>query len=367
MLKQVFFFCLVILLSNACLGESPISFSRPTINNTQINLIKLDLSSPDIEIRPILAPSGDSLPVQSLLAQGGHPTAAITGTFFDLATNIVVGNVVSNGRLLSEGSVGSVLRIDDAQIAKIDSLQGKLGRHVDWSGTKFAISAGPTLIVDGEVAIAPASEGFRDRGLYGYRIRAAMGVTASNKLLLLTTRRPVSLHELAAIFLKLGAADAVNLDGGSSTALAYNNSIITSPHRKLTNLIGIYQTGKAPSQAEALGDQYAKAYEHSLIAQRLWKQGDLIKAHSQMRKAIAMAPDRAPYWEMLAKIQEAARKNLDSASSFAKAAQLYLERSQSLKVHACALNAFRLNPELKSLHPELNQALEEVSATPLSN
>lgn len=349
------------LLSSSCLAQSPVSYDKYSVQGTTINLVTVDLNSSAIEIRPVLAPAGNTIPLETMLAQGGQPIAAITGTFFDTASAITVGNVVSDGRLMTEGCVGSVLRIGDDGKARVSSLEGKLGRHVDWSGTKFAISAGPTLLVDGQECIAPASEGFKDPGLYGYRIRAAMGVTRENKLLLLTTCRPVSLHELASIFQELGAVDAVNLDGGSSTAMAYDGAVVARPYRSLTNLIAVYEAGRAPSQAQGLGDQYAQAYNTSLKATRLFKQGDLVKAYSQMRKAISMAPDRAPYWETLAEIQVASRKPLDAADSYVRAAQLYLERSQMSKVQECANNAFRLDPGLQAQHPELSKLAGEAT------
>ncbi len=353
------------LMASPCLAQEPVGYERISVQGTTIHLVTVDLNSKDIEIRPVLAPAGNTISLEGLLNQGGSPVAAITGTFFDPASAITVGNVVTDGRLMTEGCVGSVLKIDGDGKARVSSLQGKLGRHVDWSGTKFAISAGPTLLVNGQESIAPASEGFRDPGLYGYRMRAAMGVTADNKLLLLTTCRPVSLHELAGIFRELGAVDAVNLDGGSSTALAYNGSVLSRPYRSLTNLIAVYEVGTAPSQASNLSDQYAVAYQHAQAAGRLFKQGELIQAHSRMRKAISMAPDRAPYWETLAQIQEASRRPEDAAESYIKAAQLYLERSQTNKVSECAHNAFRIDPTLRAQHVELSRLAGE-SHTPNS-
>lgn len=357
-----FFLGVLCLTSLSLADDKPVVYSKTSIQGTAIHLVTVDLNSPAVEVRPVLAPAGNTISLDGLLAQGGNPVAAITGTFFCPVSAITVGNVVSDGRLMTEGSVGSVLRIGNDGNTQVSSLQGKLGRHVDWSGTKFAISAGPTLLVDGKKSIAPASEGFTDPGLYGYRMRAAMGITPENKLLLLTTMRPVSLDELAGIFQQLGAVDAVNLDGGSSTALVHENSVKSRPHRRLTNLIAIYEAGTAPSQATGLGDQYAQAYTHSLKASRLFQQKELIQAHSQIRKAISMAPDRAPYWELLAQIQEASGKKTESASSYVKAAQLYLERSLTSKVQACANHAFRLEPGLQAQHPELSKLVQEGAA-----
>lgn len=255
---------------------------------------------------------------------------------------------------MTEGSVGSVLSIGDDGKAEVRSLEGKMGRHIDWTGTKFAISAGPTLLRNNTITIAPSSEGFRDRGLYGPRIRAAMGVTGNNKLLLLTSRYPVSLHELARIFQDLGAVDAVNLDGGSSTALYHGGQVVSAPRRRLTNLIAIYAKGEAPDQSRALGTQYARAYRHYQKGLKLFQQGSLVHAHSQLRKALSMAPDRPPYWESLGEIQEAAQEIEEAAEAYMKAAMLYSERSQTDRARRCAESGFRLSPKLRDDYPELN-------------
>ena len=187
-----------------------------------------------------------------------------------------------------------------------------------------------------------------------------MGVTPENKLLLLTTRQPVSLHQLARIFSDLGAVDAVNLDGGSSSAMYHSGKMVTRPRRRLTNLIAIYAKGAAPDQSRALGDQYARAYSHYLKGTKLFAKGSLRLAHSQVRKALSMAPDRAPYWKTLGEIQESAKDVEDAAESYLRAAELYFERSQDERARVCAQLAFRLAPGLRGSYPELNQLAPNV-------
>lgn len=337
--------------------NEPVSFTTTSVQGVRVNLVTVDLNSDAIDIRPILAPPGETISFQGLINQGEGPYTAITGTFFDPATGITVGNVVHNGRLMTEGSVGSVMTIGEDRTARVRSLEGKMGRHIDWTGTKFAISAGPTLLTDGQVTIAPSSEGFRDPGLYGSRMRAAMGVTEQNKLILLTTRQPVSLHGLARIFQDLGAVDAVNLDGGSSTALYHAGSTVSYPSRRLTNLIGIYSAGTAPDQSRALSAQYAQAYRHYQKGLNLFRSGSLRLAHSQVRKALSMAPDRPPYWETLGEILEMDSKLQEAAESFLKAAELYAERSQDDKALKCAATGFRLDPELRGRYPQFASLL----------
>lgn len=318
-----------------------------------MNIVTIDLNSQDVEIRPILAPAGSALSFQRLIDDGQGVCTAITGTFFDPATEITVGNVVHDGRLMTEGSVGSVLTLGEDGKARVRSLEGKMGRHIDWSGTKFAISAGPTLLADGQVCIAPSSEGFRDPGLYGARMRAAMGVTPENKLILLTSRQPVTLNTLAGIFSDLGAVDAVNLDGGSSTALYHDGSIVSRPYRRLTNLIGVYTSGNAPDQSAALSGQYAQAYNHYLKGMSLFKQGSLVQARSQLKKALSMAPDRPNYWESLGEVEERQNQLQDAAEAYLKAAALYSERSQDDKAVRCAQLGFQLSPQLREAYPDL--------------
>lgn len=347
---------IVLFLSSLAWAQNdPVVFTRETVRGAKINLVTIDLNSDAIDVRPILAPPGTTKSFNGLLNQGGGAYTAITGTFFDPASAITVGNVVHNGRLMTEGSVGSVLTIGEDGQAKVRSLEGKMGRHIDWGGTKFAVSAGPTLIREGGITVSPSSEGFRDQGLYGPRIRAAMGVTPENKLLLLTSRQPVGLHHLARIFQDLGATEAVNLDGGSSTALYHGGKVISRPRRRLTNLIAIYAKGQAPDQSRALSAQYAKAYQHYQKGIKLFRKGALRLAHSQVRKALSMAPDRPPYWETLGEIQETAQNVEDAGLAYLKAAELYYERSQDERAMRCAAAGFRLVPHLREEHPELNQ------------
>ena len=336
-------------------NNSPVVLNKKVVRGKSINLVTINLNSQDVEIRPILASDRSTESFKSLLDKGGSAYTAITGTFFDPASGITVGNVVHNGRLLTEGSVGSVLAIGEDGRAGVRSLEGKMGRHIDWAGTKFAVSAGPTLLRNGGLTISPRSEGFRDKGLYGPRIRAAMGVTKHNKLLLLTTKSPVGLHELARIFRDLGAVDAVNLDGGSSTALYHAGDIVTRPRRRLTNLIAVYAKGSAPDQSKALSNQYARAFKHYNKGLRFFREGDMRLAHSQVRKALSMAPDRAVYWETLAVIQEHSNDPNEAAESYAKAAQLYLDRSQTKEASDCAHWAFDLQPSLREQYPELSE------------
>ena len=68
--------------------------------------------------------------------------------------------------------------------------------------------------------------------------RSFAGVTKDN-ILILGTVSTVNVKELAEICKKLGMINAINLDGGASSALYYKGKVVTSPGRKLSNALVI--------------------------------------------------------------------------------------------------------------------------------
>ena len=98
-----------------------------------------------------------------------------------------------------------------------------------------AVSAGPMLLVDGEVRVAVDEEVFFGSSIPNTHLRTAAGRTADGALLLLVVdgRQPesrgVNLQELAEIMRDLGAVQALNLDGGSSTALVVDAMLLNRP------------------------------------------------------------------------------------------------------------------------------------------
>lgn len=200
------------------------------------HVIIVDLNEPSLEVNVTLARGGihTSEPFGSMVHRT-RPVAAITGTFFCTRSLAPVGDVLIDGRLVIAGSVGACLAYTSDHKIKICS--GNKGVSPDWTGSIAGVRSGPQLISNGIISINAGREGFHDRGLFGRRIRTAIGVTAHNKLLLVAVKTPVTFSELAKVLRALGATEAVNLDGGSSTALSYGDRILVRPARRLTNLI----------------------------------------------------------------------------------------------------------------------------------
>jgi exopolysaccharide biosynthesis protein len=107
------------------------------------------------------------------------------------------------------------------------------------------LQAGPMLVADGAVAFDPATdhEGFSagaeqfDSDITAERHpRAAFGVSDEALIALACDGRRtgvdagLTMVELAAVMLGLGARDAINLDGGGSTTLVHRGHLLNRPY-----------------------------------------------------------------------------------------------------------------------------------------
>jgi len=223
---------------------SPVSYKRTVINGVRAYVVTVDLNCKRIALVP-LASNGHYKSFRRFVKEC-KPLAAINGTFFDPRTATIICNLMAGGKLLSEGRVGHSLRIDGQNKAQLVSTAGRAGRFLNLKDWAFGLSSGPTLLRSGEYIFSPRREGFRDRGLLGIAPRSAIGITKHNKLLLVTVKKPVRLQRLAWMMKSLGARDALNLDGGSSSALYVDGRFVTRPRRLLTNVVAVTLRPAAP-------------------------------------------------------------------------------------------------------------------------
>ena len=69
--------------------------------------------------------------------------------------------------------------------------------------------------------------------------RTAIGKLANGKMVIVSTGA-ASIQQMRELMLQLGCVDAVNLDGGASTALAYQGKVIRQAGRPLTTTLQIF-------------------------------------------------------------------------------------------------------------------------------
>lgn len=103
-------------------------------------------------------------------------------------------------------------------------------------GMRHILGAGPTLLRGGQVAITAEAERFRPDVALGRAPRTAVGLVPGGGTLLMVAdgRQPrraagLTLAELAERLRALGATEAINLDGGGSSAMAIRGQLVNQP------------------------------------------------------------------------------------------------------------------------------------------
>lgn len=173
--------------------------------------------------------------------------AALTmsGTFFSMdAQKRVMGNMVSGGEFLKYSpweNYGTTLGVKSGNL--LEMVTARTDGKPNWQDHWFSLTAGPRLLRKGQISIRPKQEGFTDPSVMGVAVRSAIGFTPNRKKLLhVTFVKPISLQQEAEIMQALGCWEAMNLDGGTSLALAKGNRILRGARRRLTNVIMVYDT-----------------------------------------------------------------------------------------------------------------------------
>lgn len=117
----------------------------------------------------------------------------------------------------------------------------------DWTTHRHAIGGGPFLVRGGRVSVDAADQGFTTAFSTRRHPRTAIGTTTSGEIWLVavdgrqTLSGGATLLEMAQIMLQLGCTDAMNLDGGGSTAAGLQNQILNRPsdgnERPVSNML----------------------------------------------------------------------------------------------------------------------------------
>lgn len=234
---------------------TPISVGYRKIAGEALYLTTIDLTHPQVYFGIGLAHNAPQANSTKSTRGDEHFTpmvrrhrAAITasGTFFSMDhQKRVMGNLVSGGKRLKYSpweNYGTTLGLKANNIPEMRT--ARLEGRPNWDQHGFSLTAGPRLLKQGKIQIQPRSEGFTDRGMMeGKALRAALGYPKHGRTMLLVTfLSPITLEKEAKIMAHLGCSEAMNLDGGTSIALAKGGKILQSAGRELTNVITIYDS-----------------------------------------------------------------------------------------------------------------------------
>ena len=111
------------------------------------------------------------------------------------------------------------------------------GKELNWSDVHTAVGAGPRLIRDGQVSLNPKAEGFADpKILTSSAARSGIAIMQDGSVLLATVHG-ATMGQWAAIMKAMGAKQAMNLDGGASSAMYASGKMLTPAGRLLSNTL----------------------------------------------------------------------------------------------------------------------------------
>ncbi len=226
-------------------GINELASNDHVILNTETSGIAMG-KSPDIAW-VVKLDSGDWTPE-------GSRTGEVVEVVRDLASRKVAPGfavVIANGKRASSlngATVGSHVRISNHTTG------------FDWSGVKYAVGGGPTLIHKGLLSVDWKEQRFKDTFALQRHPRSAVGITTDGDLCLVAVdgRAPgvsegATLDELAHIMQHLGCVEAMNMDGGGSTCLNIEGLNVNRPsdgkERPIANAIVLFQESLDPESA----------------------------------------------------------------------------------------------------------------------
>lgn len=118
---------------------------------------------------------------------------------------------------------------------------------------QMAIGAGPKLLTGGQVDIDFERDRFNDPLVTSQaNVRSFAGVDEDGYLVLGTISYS-TIEQMANVLVQVGMTDAINLDGGASSALYYKGKVLRKPGRLLSNVLIVQQADKPLVQLSVNG------------------------------------------------------------------------------------------------------------------
>jgi hypothetical protein len=232
---QIGMVCLMATLLPAPMALGQVGYTYGAkILGARVHFVVVNLPAGGLMITPVYVPSG--APFSQMVA-AYRPIAAINGTFFHLRTKRPIGDLVIGGTHLHHGKLRTAFFVH-GPFAFITTIP----KGADLTGKVDALLAcGPRLLTDGRVTVYPKAEGFRDARLFRPARRSVLGITKGGKVVMAVIVTPVTLSHAAQILKALGCVDAMNLDGGGSSALYCAGRYFVRPSRPLVTALMVFQ------------------------------------------------------------------------------------------------------------------------------
>ncbi len=212
-----------------------VNLSETTVNNTQVYVADITLSSSDY--------------LKTAFAQNAYGTNVTAKTSVTAADNNAI--LAVNGDYYGANSTGYVIRngVVYRDTVREDSSNGDLAIYKDGSfkiiyedqisaeqlvndGVVNLLAFGPALVENGEIAVDTNTEVGQ---AMASNPRSAIGMIDENHYIIVVSdgrtseSEGLSLYQLAEVMKSYGAKTAYNLDGGGASTLYFNGQVINKP------------------------------------------------------------------------------------------------------------------------------------------
>ena len=212
-----------------------VNLSETTVNNTQVYVADITLSSSDY--------------LKTAFAQNAYGTNVTAKTSVTAADNDAI--LAVNGDYYGANSTGYVIRngVVYRDTVRENSNNGDLAIYKDGSfkiiyedqisaeqlvkdGVINLLAFGPALVENGEIAVGKNQEVGQ---AMASNPRTAIGIIDENHYIIVVSdgrtseSEGLSLYQLAEVMKSYGAKTAYNLDGGGSSTLYFNGQVINKP------------------------------------------------------------------------------------------------------------------------------------------
>ena len=212
-----------------------INLSQTTVNNTQVYVADITLSSSDY-LKTAFAQNAYGTNVTaktSVTAADNNAILAVNGDYYGAnSTGYVIRNGVVYRDTVREDSSNSDLAIYKDGSFKIIYEDQISAEQLVNDGVVNLLAFGPALVENGEIAVDTNTEVGQ---AMASNPRTAIGIIDENHYIIVVSdgrtseSEGLSLYQLAEVMKSYGAKTAYNLDGGGSSTLYFNGQVINKP------------------------------------------------------------------------------------------------------------------------------------------
>ena len=212
-----------------------VNLSETTVNNTQVYVADISLSSSDY-LKTAFAQNAYGTNVTaktSVTAADNNAILAVNGDYYGANSSgyVIRNGVVYRDTVRENSNNGDLAIYKDGSFKVIYEDQISAEQLVN-DGVVNLLAFGPALVENGEIAVDTNTEVGQ---AMASNPRTAIGIIDENHYIIVVSdgrtseSEGLSLYQLAEVMKSYGAKTAYNLDGGGSSTLYFNGQVINKP------------------------------------------------------------------------------------------------------------------------------------------